>query len=143
MKNRLLIFSLLICTSVMTLQAKTNSDSDTLSNVVIQNQQIISKKKLVGKIKKTVLPSNLPNATNHTVQIFGKSGKLIAEYVIEVLNKQRRNQDVIIAAQVKTLKDNVVHNGNNFIDFHIKSRNEDAVLQLNKVVEYLLMYNYF
>ncbi len=44
----------------------------------------------------------------------------------------------------KVSSDNVIHNGTNFIDFHLKSSTDikDAILQLDKVVKYLLNYKY-
>jgi len=142
MKMRLLIIVLFVASSVTKLYATVINPADTINDVIVENQQIISEKKIVGNIKTLSLSSDNSKSESYKVQIFENSGKLIAEYDVEVLNKQNKNQDAIISAQIKTLNDNVVHNGNNFIDFHFKSAKKDAFLQLNKVVEYLLRYKY-
>ena len=142
MKMRLLLILIFVSFSLSNLYAVTISQTDTVNDVIIKNQQIISAEEVVGNIKTLTLASSDSKSKSYKVQIFEKSGSLIAEYDLEVLSKQNKNQDAIVSAQIKTLSDNVVHNGNNFIDFHFKSTKKDALFQLNKVVEYLLKYKY-
>ncbi len=127
-------------------QAKENivDLTDSINDVTIENQQIISHKKVLGKVKKLKVQRSTARSDNYTYQIFERKGKLVAEFEMEVLSKQKKAQDGILSAQVKTFKDNVIHNGTNFIDFHVKSLRNDSevVLQLDKVVKYLLAYKY-
>ncbi len=142
MKGRFVIILFFLSSSFITAHASIFNDTDTISEVKIDYPKIIAKKKVVGTVKTLpVIPSD-SKSENHKVQIFEKSGKLVAEYELEVLSDRKKNRDAIISAKIKTLKDNVVHNGNNFIDVHFKSSKNETLLQLNKVVEYLLKYKY-
>lgn len=133
--------------SICLFKAKANSVSDltdSISDLKIENQQIIYNEKVVGNVSDPIIQLNDNKSEDYKVQIFGKKGRLVAEYRIEVLSKKKKNQDEILTAQIKTTKDNVVHNGNNFVDFHqrFSIQHKESILQLDKVVKYLLTYKY-
>ena len=144
MKIYLLFTLTFICSLFVGTKANASNLTDTLGNVKIENQQILYHKKVLGKVK--VLPdqAQAQRSKTYNVQIFTKKGRLVAQYKMEVLSKCKKNQDAILSAQIKTVADNVTHNGANFIDFHLKPATDikNALLQLDKVVEYLLNYKY-
>lgn len=133
-----------LCASFFGAKANFIDLTDSIGDVKIEQEQIIYRKKVLGNIKTLKVESQNHTSNNYRFQIFGKKGSLIAEYEMEVVDKQKKNQDDIIAAHLKTTKDNIVHNGNNFLDFHQKASNrqKNAILQLDKVIRYLLTYNY-
>nr|WP_294899285.1 hypothetical protein [uncultured Pedobacter sp.] len=144
MKIYLLLILGFFCFSFTQVKANTLDLTDTVSGIKIENQKILYHKNVLGKVKVHADDEQSQKAKIYNVQIFGKNQSLVAEYEVEVLSKQKKNQDAILSAQIKTIKDNVIHNGANFIDFHLKSSVdvEDAVLQLDKVIKYLLEYKY-
>ncbi len=144
MKLQLLIVFFFIGGPFLKAQAHNliESDTDTVKDVRIEKSQIIYNKNILGRIKTTHLHSKNSKSENYKVEVFCKQGRLVAEYEVEVLNKHRKNQDAILSAYVKTVIDNVVHYGSNFIDFHKKSEEHISVLQVEKVVKYLFTYKY-
>lgn len=143
MKKKLLTL-FLICASFFSAKANFIDLTDSLGDVKIEQEKIIYRKKVLGNIKTLKVESQNQTSNNYRFQIFGKKGSLIAEYEMEVVDKQKKNQDDIITAHLKTTRDNIIHNGNNFLDFHQKASNrqKDDILQLEKVIKYLLTYNY-
>lgn len=109
------------------------------------NQEVITyKNDVVGKFETEEVESGNAKTKTVNVSIFSKKGMLIAMYNLELLNKPNKNKDVILSASVKTTKDKVIHSGTNFIDFHIKGKktDESKLIQLDKVIRYLIDYNY-
>ncbi|HET8829370.1 MAG TPA: hypothetical protein VFM79_08500 [Pelobium sp.] len=143
MKKKLLTL-FLICASFFSAKANFIDLTDSLGDVKIEQEKIIYRKKVLGNIKTLKVEAQNQTSNNYRFQIFGKKGSLIAEYEMEVVDKQKKNQDDIITAHLKTTRDNIIHNGNNFLDFHQKASNrqKDDILQLEKVIKYLLTYNY-
>jgi hypothetical protein len=144
MKISFLLILAFIGSSFIEVKANVIDLTDSVSGVKIENQQILYQKSVLGKVKVLSDGAKTQNSKLYNVQIFGKKGRLVAEYEVEVLNKHKKHHDTILNAQIKTVKDNVIHNGTNFIDFHLKSSTDikDAILQLDKVVKYLLNYKY-
>ncbi|WP_017256856.1 hypothetical protein [Pedobacter arcticus] len=125
-------------------EARVTDLTDSISDVKIENQQIIFDTKVLGIVRKLKVHRNTSKTENYTYQIFEKKGKLIAEYEMEISSNEKKTKEGILSAQIKTLKDNVVHNGNNFLDYHMKpsKNNVERILQLDKVIKYLLTYKY-
>ncbi|HTN19054.1 MAG TPA: hypothetical protein VL125_01190 [Pelobium sp.] len=144
MKISFLLILAFIGSSFIEVKANVVDLTDSISGVKIENQQILYRKSVLGKVKVLSDGAKTQNSKLYNVQIFGRKGRLVAEYEVEVLSKHKKNHDAILNAQIKTVKDNVIHNGTNFIDFHLKpsADSKDAVLQLDKVVKYLLNYKY-
>lgn len=144
MKFYTTLFLFFFCVLFFQAEAHVTDITDSIGDVKIENQQIVFHTKVLGVVKKLKVQRNASKTENYTYQIFEKKGKLIAEYEMEISNKEKRMKEGILSAQIKTLKDNVVHNGNNFLDYHVKSSkdNVDRILQLDKVVRYLLTYKY-
>lgn len=129
---------------VFSVKASLLCEADSASDIRIEQQQIICHQSVVGRLKTSSTKSANPNAQSFRIQIFEDKGRLVAEYDIELLGKRKKNQDAILGAKIKTLRDNVVHNGTNFLDFHAKEvdKSQDSLFQLEKVVEYLMAYDY-
>ena len=144
MKFYTTLFLFFFCVLFFQAEAHVTDITDSIGDVKIENQQIVFHTKVLGVVKKLKVQRNASKTENYTYQIFEKKGKLVAEYEMEISNKEKRMKEGILSAQIKTLKDNVVHNGNNFLDYHMKSSkdNVDRILQLDKVVRYLLTYKY-
>lgn len=144
---KIYFYFLLVFLSMSFLKASaTQIDStDTVTDLTIEEQQIIYQDKVVGKVQTLKAEALSSKSDDYTIQIFAKKGTLIAEYDIKVLAKRKKNKDCILSAELKTLKDNVIHNGSNFIDFHLNavSDNKSAnLLQVDRVIKYLLAYKY-
>lgn len=109
------------------------------------NQEIVTyKNNVVAKFETQEQKSGDAKTKIVNVSIFSKKGKLIALYDIELLNKASKNKDAILSASIKTTKDKVIHSGTNFLDFHVKQKNEDQakLIQLDQVIKYLMSYHY-
>lgn len=120
-------------------------ERDTIENVSIEDEKIIFNDNLIGKFETKELQSSDDKTKVINVLIYSTEGSLIAEYDVQLLNKEKKNTDSIVSASVKTVKDKVNHNGSNFIDFHHKKTDKpkNEILQLSKVVKYLIEYKYF
>ena len=125
------------------LKAANFNEMDTIDDdVKIENEQILYKNSILGKIETKEHKSADAKIRMVNVLIYSKKGKLVAEYNLEMLNKPKKNEDIILSANIKTTKDKVNHNGSNFIDFHEKQTEKDKNLQLDRVVKYLMDYKY-
>lgn len=119
--------------------------ADTVTDLKIEQQQIIYQKEVVGKVQTIKVEPINSDSEEYTIQIFTNKGTLVAEYDVKVLAKHKKNKDSILSAELKTIKDNVVHNGSNFIDFHLQSMSDNKnanLLQVDRVVKYLLTNKY-
>ncbi|MDA9555216.1 hypothetical protein N9R54_03160 [Pelobium sp.] len=113
------------------------------------NHQIRYEGKFLGKfdITSSESYSNKEKTRVYNVKIFDESGNEIARYEIQFAGLTKRNTKTILDASLKTAKDNVNHNAGNFLDFSSTANSNDAdepqVVQFDRVVKYLIHYNYF
>jgi hypothetical protein len=126
-----------------TIFAKFNSiKSDTINPIEIVKDQVIYENKTVAKIKSEKISATDSKNVRYLVNVYESEGKQIAKFEIEVTQKAKKNVDAVKYAQLTTLKDNVVHNGSNFIDFHLQLTEavlkEDEAPQLANMVDYLI-----
>jgi len=114
-------------------------------NFVIENNVIKSNGNIVGRIefnKEEVKQENL-KANKHLVKIYDSESHLVAVYNVRSSNRKvKKNMSAIFEASLNTIKDNVTHTGSNFLDFNQKEKNENAIPQMEKVINYLCDRNY-
>ncbi len=138
-----LIF-LILTTLTFTAQANFYFTPDSVGDVDIEGQNIVYQDQRLGKVETKALPSKDDKSNCFQVTIFERGGTLIAEYNVEVLKGKKRKQEAILFAQVKTIKDKVVHNGSNFIDSQQTEddNSQETTLQLKRVIGYLRLHRY-
>lgn len=131
--------------SVFYASAHQIDSTDTTAELKIHDQQIIYQEEILGKIETLRTDATNAESEDFTIEIFSKKGDLVAKYNVKMLARLKKNKDYILSAELKTLKDNVVHNGSNFLDFHSKSFSNEKMnnlLQIDKAVKYLFAHRY-
>jgi hypothetical protein len=120
--------------------------NDSLNPIEIVKDQVFYKDKLVARIKTEKVASNDDKFLRYQVKVFKSEGQEIAQYEVEVVKKLKKNVHPITEAKLVTLKDNVVHNASNFVNYETKildsSVSQDEAPQLVKMVDYLIDHNY-
>jgi len=115
---------------------------DTIKPIEIVKNQIFYENKPIANIKTEKVSTSDGKNVKYLVNVYESEGKQIAKFEIEITPKVKKNTDAVKHAQLTTLRDNVVHNGTNFINFHLPvsetESNENEVPQLAKMVDYLI-----
>jgi hypothetical protein len=142
MKNLIFILLALLCynfTNAVTID-------DKKSEIVIENDEIKTNDKVLGKIKadqKEIVAAK-SKIKNYIVSIYNKKGALVATYDVKSLLKQSKKDRNILEASLKTYKDNVTHTGSNFLDFNSQVNHEvdQTAPQFSRVIQYLIQNKY-
>lgn len=142
MKNLIFILLTLLCSNFT--NAVTIDDKK--SEIVIENDEIKTKDKVLGKIKadqKEIVAAK-SKIKNYIVSIYNRKGALVATYDVKSVLKQSKKNRNILEASLKTYKDNVTHTGSNFLDFNSQITNEidQTAPQFSRVIQYLIQNKY-
>ena len=142
MKNLFFILLLLVCTNFL----NATIVDDKKSEIVIENNEIKAKDRVLGKIKadeKEIIAAK-SKIKNYIVSIYNKKGALIATYDVKSVLKQSKKDRSILEASLKTYKDNVTHTGSNFLDFNsnVADKVDQTAPQFSRVIEYLIQNKY-
>lgn len=142
MKNLIFILLILLCSNF----SNASSFDDKKSDIVIENDEIKAKDKVLGKIKadEKEIVSAKSKIKNYVVSIYNKKGILIATYDVKSVLKQSKKERKILEASLKTYKDNVTHTGSNFLDFNSNAvdKVDQTAPQFSRVIEYLIQNKY-
>jgi hypothetical protein len=116
--------------------------TDTTKRIEVVNNQVLYESKMIGTIKSEKISTNGGKNLKFQVKVYETDGKEIAKFEIEVTAKAKKNTDPVKHAVLTTSKDNVVHNGSNFIDYHLPCKElemkQNEVPQICKMVNYLI-----
>jgi phospholipase C len=142
MKNLIFILLVLLCSNF----SNALTIDDKKSDIVIENNEIKAKDKVLGKIKadeKEIVAAKA-RIKSHVVSIYNKKGTLVATYDVKSVLKQSKKERNILEASLKTHVDNVTHTGSNFLDFNFKIANkvDQTAPQFSRVIEYLIQNKY-
>ena len=142
MKNLIFILFVLLCANF----SNAASFDDKKSDIVIENDEIKAKDKVLGKIKadEREIVAAKSKIKNYIVSIYNKKGALIATYDVKSVLKQSKKDRSILEASLKTYKDNVTHTGSNFLDFNsnVADKVDQTAPQFSRVIEYLIQNKY-
>lgn len=110
-----------------------NLDGKHLANFTVESKELSADKREITK--------------SYEVKIFNDKNKMVAEYSIEVAKDLKNNEMLVKEGFIKTKRDNVTHNGANFLDYHMacdqdKEEKKCDVPQIAKVIKYLISYKY-
>ena len=144
--RKLTLFFLLVFVAKTNFAKSSNLAADTIKSIEIVENQILYDNKPIANIKSEKVSTSDGKNVKYLVSVYHNEGKEVAKFEIEVSSKVKKKEDAVKYAQLTTLKDNVVHNGSNFIDYHMQLT--EAVLedekapQIAKMVDYLIENKY-
>ncbi|GEM_PF-5257857 len=114
--------------------------------LVVENNEVIKKEGfVVGRldVSKDIVKNTLGlKKLSYKIKVYDSKNALIAVYKV-LSGKKAGNIQQIYEADLKTMKDRVMHAGSNFLDYNEQKYNsEDGALQTSKLVNYLFQYRY-
>jgi len=129
-----------------------NDVADTTLKFDFANNQIKYHGNIFGKFTLSETKSEEKgNKETHLfkVIIYGVKGDKAANYDLTILENTKKGLISVVDVSLKTVKDNVKHDGANFINYSPVNSGVNEfdkkinMLQLNNLMEYLLSYKYF
>lgn len=159
MKKYILILSIIFCIALNVYSKPMDytsvrivSTADTAKEFDFTDDQIKYHGNILGKFTFSEIKSQVKGNKETQllkVVIYGLNGNKVADYDLTILENPRKGGISVVDVYLKTLKDNVKHDGANFINYSrsISGVNEldkkVNILQLESLVEYLVRYKYF
>jgi hypothetical protein len=128
------------------------SGADSAKKYDFTNNQIKYRGNILGKFTLSETKSEEKgNKETHLfkVIIYGVKGDKAANYDLTILENTKKGLISVVDVSLKTVKDNVKHDGANFINYSPLNSGVNELdkkinmLQLNNLMDYLLSYKYF
>lgn len=126
--------------------------ADTVKEFDFTDDQIKYHGNILGKFTFSEVRSQLKGNKESQllkVIIYGSNGDKVAYYDLTILEIPKKRMISVVDVSLKTVKDNVKHDGANFINYTINDTGVNQLekkvnkLQLNSLIEYLVHYKYF